>query len=124
MLCPKCNAVMEKVEYHAIEVDRCTDCKGIWFDMLEHKHLKAIEGSETIDIGDPDVGEEANKKDRVNCPVCNDPMIRMVDLDQSHIWYESCPTCYGVYFDAGEFRDYKEKTVLDFFRILFGKARL
>ncbi|MCK5194738.1 MAG: zf-TFIIB domain-containing protein, partial [Desulfobulbaceae bacterium] len=32
MNCPKCNAMMEKVEYHSIVVDRCTRCKGIWFD--------------------------------------------------------------------------------------------
>lgn len=123
MICPKCNNPMEKVEYESIEVDRCQNCKGIWFDMLEHEHLKEIEGSESIDIGDPHVPKEFNEMKRVECPVCHTPMIGMVDRRQPHIWYESCATCYGVFFDAGEFKDFKEKTVMDFFKDLFAKER-
>jgi uncharacterized protein len=51
MNCPKCNSVTEKVTYQNIEVDRCTGCKGIWFDLLEHKQLKGMAGSEKIDAG-------------------------------------------------------------------------
>ncbi len=35
--------------------------------------------------------------------------------DQFHIKFEACPACYGTYFDAGEFRDLKEHTVLERF---------
>jgi len=35
--------------------------------------------------------------------------------DQFHIKYESCPICYGTFFDAGEFRDLKENSVLERF---------
>ena len=123
MKCPKCGAEMQKVTHQAIEVDRCTNCKGIWFDMLEHEHLKAAEGSEAIDTGDAKVGKEYDKVADIDCPVCKTRMIRMVDLNQPHIWYEGCTVCYGLFFDAGEFRDYKEETVLDFFRDLFAKER-
>ena len=123
MNCPKCSAAMDKVQYESIEVDRCTDCKGIWFDMLEQEHLKAIEGSEEIDIGDPEVGKQTNIVDQITCPVCESRMIRMVDGRQPHIWFESCTVCYGVFFDAGEFRDYKQESILDFFRDLFSQAR-
>ena len=44
MNCPKCNSMMEKVEYQSIEIDRCTNCYGIWFDMLEAEHLKEMKG--------------------------------------------------------------------------------
>ncbi len=123
MNCPKCSAAMERVQYESIEVDRCTDCKGIWFDMLEQEHLKALEGSEEIDIGDPEVGKQTNIVDQINCPVCDTRMIRMVDGRQPHIWFESCTVCYGVFFDAGEFRDYKQETILDFFKDLFSRER-
>ena len=123
MRCPKCSAAMEKVQYESIEVDRCTDCKGIWFDMLEQEHLKAIEGSEEIDIGDPEVGKQTNIVDQITCPVCKSRMIRMVDGRQPHIWFESCTVCYGVFFDAGEFRDSKQENILDFFRDLFSRER-
>jgi len=121
MKCPKCGNDFEAVEYASIKVDRCTGCKGIWFGMLEHEHLKAIEGSESIDIGSAAEGKKYNAIDRIDCPECHTQMIPMVDRDQLHIWYEACTVCYGVFFDAGEFTDYKEKTVLDFFRDLFAK---
>jgi len=123
MNCPKCDCAMETVKYQGIEVDRCVNCQGIWFDMLEAEHLKKIEGSESIDIGDPQVGKGFNEIDRVECPKCCGPMLRMVDRTQPHIRYESCPVCYGVFFDAGEFADYKEETVLDFFRDLMAGER-
>ena len=123
MICPKCSAEMETVQYQNIEVDRCTMCCGIWFDMLELEDLKAMKGSETIDIGSAAVGKKYNKIQDIKCPVCNAEMIKMVDKKQPHIWYESCSVCYGVFFDAGEFRDYKEETVLDFFKDLLAGER-
>ena len=124
MKCPKCTADMQVVEYQGISVDRCTGCKGIWFDMLEHEHLKNIQGSESIDLKTkPRRHGDKDERKPVICPVCKIPLIRMVDREQPHIWYEACTSCYGVFFDAGEFRDYKEHTVLDFFRDLFAKER-
>ena len=49
--CPKCAAAMEKVTFQNITVDRCTACRGLWFDALEQEHLAAIKGSEAIDVG-------------------------------------------------------------------------
>ena len=123
MNCPKCEAAMEKVAYGSIEVDRCTQCEGIWFDMLEAEHLKDMAGSEAIDIGDPALAKKFNEMEHVKCPVCQAEMIGMVDAQQPHIWYEGCPVCYGLFFDAGEFKDFKEETVLDFVRDMFAKER-
>lgn len=122
MTCPKCNAEMAKVAYESIEVNRCVQCDGLWFDMLEAEHMKALAGSEEIDIGDPAVGEALDERVRIDCPVCHTRMIKMVDARQSHIHYESCPVCYGVFFDAGEFADYKQTTVLEFFRALLASS--
>ena len=123
MNCPKCNAAMEKIEFHSLVIDRCTDCKGMWFDMLEAVQLKEIAGSEQIDIGDPKIGEKYNKVGKITCPKCHTLMGEMVDNDQPHIWYESCDVCYGVFFDAGEFKDYKEESFLDFIKDLLAKPR-
>ena len=123
MKCPKCDSDMEKINHDEIEVDRCINCKGIWFDMLEHEHLKAIKDSESIDIGDPKVGQEYNEVQTVDCPACRTRMIPMVDLQQPHIHYEACTICHGVFFDAGEFKDYKEKNIVDFFKDLLAKKR-
>ncbi|MDB5357367.1 MAG: hypothetical protein JWN24_3820 [Phycisphaerales bacterium] len=120
--CPKCNAAMETITFQDIRVDRCTSCKGLWFDALEKEHLDSLQGAESIDTGPAHV-ENRDEVVRIKCPVCHEPMIRMVDHQQPHIWYESCPVCYGVFFDAGEFREHKEHSVLGFFRDLFHRER-
>ncbi len=35
MKCPKCGADLEPEDYHAIQVDRCPECHGVWFDARE-----------------------------------------------------------------------------------------
>jgi Zn-finger nucleic acid-binding protein len=50
-------------------------------------------------------------------------MVKMVDKDQPHIWYEQCHSCFGVYFDAGEFNDYKHRSLFDYIGDIFVKER-
>lgn len=121
--CPKCGAEMEMVGHESIEVDRCKGCKGIWFDLLEREKLSELEGSETIDIGDPETGEKFDTVEHIDCPVCHTRMIRMVDPVQPHVRYEACKNCSGVFLDAGEFTDLKERTLLDRLRDLFAPER-
>lgn len=115
MKCPKCQGEFEKISFSNIEVERCTSCLGLWFDMLEKEDLMKIEGSEAIDIGDEQVSSRNSQVRDIDCPSCGQAMIPMVDKTQFHIKYEACPTCYGTFFDAGEFRDLKEFTVLERF---------
>ncbi len=122
MQCPKCRESMERIAFAAGEVDRCTGCKGIWFDMLEHEDLRAH--AREIDVGSAETGAKYNAIDVIPCPVCpNTTMIRMVDAAQPHIWFESCPVCFGRFFDAGEYRDLTEVTLGDFFKRLKLKPR-
>ena len=101
MNCPKCSSKFEKISFDDIEVERCLGCQGLWFDMLEKEDLVSLEGSEAIDVGNEQVGEEYNKLQDIKCPQCSVKMLPMVDKDQVHIKYESCPICYGIFFDAG-----------------------
>ncbi len=123
MKCPKCQAEMKKIEFEGVEVDRCTGCYGIWFDFQEQQQLKARPGARQIDSGDPAVGGTMNRIDTIDCPRDGTRLTRMVDRVQPHLWYEACPTCYGVFFDAGEFKDYSRHTLLESIRDLFPKER-
>ncbi len=40
-------------------------------------------------------------------------MIKMIDRSQYHIEFESCRHCYGVFFDAGEFKDFANHTLIE-----------
>lgn len=114
---------MELVRFEKIEVDRCTACKGIYFDASEADALKKLRGSEAIDVGDATVGKKQNENDRIACPRDTVKMIRIVDPKQPHLWLEQCPVCCGTFFDAGELRDWKEETLADLVRGLFAKRR-
>ena len=118
MLCPKCENDMETLEYEGVEVDRCMSCKGIWFDVGESDSLRSKDAAAIIDTGDPSVGRQTNEIVRYRCPRCEGGMMRMVDPQRAHIWYEECTSCRGSFFDAGEFSDLTDDDVADFLKLV------
>ncbi len=114
---------MAVVRFDEIEIDRCTGCGGLWFDAHERERLKRRKGSAAVDTGDAATGRRNNELGAIDCPRCTTRMVRMVDVDQPHIWFERCSVCGGSYFDAGEFRDDVEVTLVDVFRRLFARPR-
>ena len=114
MDCPKCNAAMEATTYggHHTTIDRCTGCGGLWFDLGEAESLRGEWMSEVLDSGDVSVGRANDKITDCNCPRCGKKMEHFQDASQPHIGYEAC-TEHGMYFDAGEFTDYKYETLLE-----------
>lgn len=119
MNCPKCQAAMETIEHEGIQVERCTACRGIWFDMLEADRLATLKAAGELDSGDAAVGRQYDAVTRADCPKCHTRMIPMRDLRQPHIRYESCPVCFGMFLDAGELRDLQDRTILERVRDLF-----
>lgn len=116
MNCPKCQSPMAAVKVGIVEVDRCTSCGGMWFDSLEEEWLKTPEDAAALDVGDPALGATLNAQGRIDCPKCHTRTIRMVDVEQPHIWFESCKVCYGRFFDAGEFQDLANSGLEDLVR--------
>ena len=121
MTCPKCKAAMKAVSAGEYEVDRCTGCGGLWFDLREHEHIAVSKAQVApLDTGDAAKGNRHNQLRDVQCPACRVKMLKLSVPNQLHIKYESCPVCYGAFFDAGEFKDYASHTlaeqVSNFFR--------
>lgn len=114
---------MAPVTFNEIEVDRCPQCGGLFFDATELVRLLSQRGSPIIDQGSRSAGRELDKIPHIHCPRCLDRginvrMITMVDADQPHIRLERCPACGGTYLDAGEFTDLKHHTMADLVRDL------
>jgi len=122
MKCPKCGGEFKQARHGDVEFDRCSGCNGLWFDAFEHEALKATPGFEAIDLG-PKKHRAGDGEGTKICPRCNVRMIDMVVAAQPHIAYESCPVCHGVYFDAGEFLDFREETFQESFRALSRAVR-
>lgn len=117
MLCPKCAGFMERRTHgRNISVERCGQCYGLFCQPEMLAEMKAAWMSEMLDSGDPRIGKKFNAVEDINCPHCRVPMTKRHDPKQSHIHFEQCPQCGGIFFDAGEFSDWKYETFLDSFR--------
>jgi Zn-finger nucleic acid-binding protein len=113
--CPKCEHGMTEVSHGDVTIDRCSHCQGLWFDTDEAHQLKIIEGAETLDTGDATEGWKWDSRANIDCPRCGNAMENSADPKQKHIWYEVCHE-HGMFMDAGEFTDFKDESLLDFFR--------
>jgi Zn-finger nucleic acid-binding protein len=111
MKCPRCSSEMESVQVEGEQIDRCTQCGGLWFDEFELADLTAKPGSEKVDTGPANKSNQYSQA-RLNCPKCGTSMLRMVDAQQPRIWYETCEECGGSFLDAGEFRDLKKHNLV------------
>ena len=121
MDCPKCRSPMTAVTSHGIELDRCTQCEGLWFDAQEARKLKDLPGSGAVDVGHANIGKHYDEIREVDCPRCGVRMENIADPHQKHIILEHCPQCDGLFMDAGEFRDYRQEDLWDFLRMFFGR---
>lgn len=124
MKCPKCSSEMEPVNYgREYTVDRCNSCHGLWFPEDSYKHLKEEWMSHFMDSGNPKVGKHYNKMKQIASPVTGKLMKVVEDKKQPHIEYEVDVDGHGAFFDAGEYTDFVEDTISDFFKSFFAKAK-
>jgi Zn-finger nucleic acid-binding protein len=78
---------------------------------------------EALDTGNAAEGAGRNEQREINCPVCGVKMLKLSVPTQLHIKFESCPVCYGAFFDAGELRDFASNTVGEQVRRFFSGFR-
>ncbi len=52
MHCPKCGAGLVTENFRSIQVDRCPECEGVWFDAGEVEGLMGKEGAGSGFFGD------------------------------------------------------------------------
>lgn len=121
MKCPKCDSELKPLAHQNVEVDRCSGCGGLWFDAFEHEELRELSGSEKIE-NSPSKTVPVGKGSGL-CPKDQQRLFGMLVAGQPHIAYESCGFCHGVFFDAGEFKDFHEETFSERLRAVFGLAK-
>lgn len=118
MQCPKCSSSMETATFDEVEVDRCTGCKGLWFQKGELARLREETwmADYVLDEGSAKIGRKYNSITAVDCPECGADMKQESDPSQPHIVFETCPEDHGTFLDAGEFTDLLHKTFWDRFK--------
>ena len=90
--CPDCDTRMQAFWVPSrkagaeVELDRCNDCGGVWFDAGE---LSAASGRAVTEVG-----EETDRR----CPACE---VALVEASLAGaIEVETCPECEGTFLEA------------------------
>jgi len=105
MICPVCKYDMIVVEYHNIELDYCTGCKGVWFDSGELELLLESQGLEEAKLfidNILDSPEAISSEKKRKCPICHHKMKKTTIGEQPKILTDVCGEEHGLWFDGGE----------------------
>ncbi len=105
MLCPRCQQVLRMRQIDGVEVDRCLECGGTWFDRDELRQAR--------DAAEPDLNwmdfELWQDPDAFSCevgalvcPKCLVPMAA-IRYGDTGVEIDYCLRCEGVWLDNGEF---------------------
>jgi Zn-finger nucleic acid-binding protein len=108
MICPACQHAMVIVEHENIELDYCTNCKGVWFDSGELELL--LEAAELENYGvfldriinSPEASSTEKKR---RCPICNKKMKKSYISEDNQLLVDICKKQHGIWFDGGEVAD-------------------
>lgn len=133
MNCPKCEIELETAWIGAVEVDRCPDCLGIWFEEDELRQAK--------DEADPDLNwmdfELWTDTERfevspgpLRCPECSTSMVA-AEYGDTGVEFDTCPICQGVWLQTGQFEaivdalqdEVAEKTISEYVRASLKEAK-
>jgi len=107
MKCPLDGTALVRVTLAGIELDKCPQCDGIWFDQGELERIRDARLTDAEELlekkfGDPSV-TEGTTDGYMRCPRCDDGR-----LQRSHYTYlnpvkvDRCEQCFGIWLDHGE----------------------
>ena len=105
MICPACRHDMIVVEYHNIELDYCSNCKGVWFDSGELELLLESRGfgeSKTFLDNVLHSPEASSPEKKLNCPICGHSMKKAAIGELPKTIIDICAREHGLWFDGGE----------------------
>ena len=105
MICPVCGKDMVVVEHNKIELDYCTNCRGVWFDSGELELLLESTGLESPNqflgnILNSKASKSSGKKRK--CPICAQKMKKITIGEKPEVLIDACPQGDGLWFDGGE----------------------
>ena len=98
MKCPNCNHNLEITNYEGIEVNQCSNCKGIWFDFKELDELEDTVLNED-DVKGTLVWDK--KPSERKCPKCAKLMMGF-NYRLNDLYLEYCENKHGYWLDKGE----------------------
>ena len=102
MNCPKCSEQeLSSQGLRGIELDRCSQCQGVWFDEAELGRLIDDQAVGGRSLGGRDSGLDRHPG---QCPRDGTALLRVYSKWNRSVVLDRCPECRGVWLDGGEFQ--------------------
>ena len=117
MKCPRCNSILQSVEYDDQSVEVCPGCKGEWLFAGElqkitehHAEVFTLEEIASLDAINKEIfTAEKDDKDELNCPACGDVRMEHFNYgDTSGIILHKCTECGGIWMDKDQLQKVEE----------------
>lgn len=106
--CPSCKKeTLQEITFCKNQIERCSQCKGIWFNQDELRKSKDEEDQFLkwldVDLWKDSSKFQASTSSKV-CPVCKVNLYE-VNYGGSGIKVDVCNKCKGIWLDGGEFQE-------------------
>ena len=62
MNCPQCNVALDQRKYRGLEIDHCSECRGLWLDFAEMDLLEETANRDEILKGTRDYARRAGDR--------------------------------------------------------------
>jgi Zn-finger nucleic acid-binding protein len=117
MKCPRCNSILQSVEYDGQTVEVCPSCKGEWLFAGElqkivehHDEVFTPEEIASMDaVNKETLTVEKDDHDELNCPACGDVRMEHFNYgDTSGIILHKCTECGGIWMDKDQLQKVEE----------------
>jgi uncharacterized protein len=99
--CPCCSEGLNEVQVGSCRVDRCSGCRGIWFDYQELQRL-CVETPEALAALDAPAAEPGAGPRLRHCPRCRQALSPFALDGWQELPADRCNYCGGIWLDAGE----------------------
>jgi len=127
MTCPACKIPTIVLELEGVEIDYCTQCKGVWLDTGELELL--LSEAENVQEILNSVTLVESKEKALACPICHKHLDKVEYGVDDKVLLDKCPRNDGIFFDEGELRDVialgrsEERRVASLLNEIFGEAK-
>jgi Zn-finger nucleic acid-binding protein len=117
MKCPRCNSVLQSVEYDGQKVEVCPDCKGEWLFAGElqkivehHDEVFTPEEIASMNAVNKEIfTAEKDDHDELNCPARENVQMEHFNYsDTSGVILHKCLKCDGVWMDKDQLKKIEE----------------
>lgn len=117
MKCPRTGAHMKEVEINKVKVDVSEGCGGVWFDNFEFEKFDEVHecaGDKLVDLMASFSKKAPDLSQRLHCPRCPDTVLmRHFESPLKKIQIDKCPSCGGIWLDAGELASFRKQFPLE-----------